>query len=169
MEDDVIRGATVTIRARSPSRRRRRKCSDCGAAEKGQAARTDARRKTAQEVAAFKAADQATGHSAGRRWRADAADRAFAPASFMQHFIVFVLAVLRRLPGDLGRRAFAAHAADGGHQRDFVDHHSGRTDADRVGHSSWCFLRRSRSLWPAINIFGGFLVTRRMLAMFQKS
>ena len=57
----------------------------------------------------------------------------YAPASFMSHFIVFVLSVFVGVPGDLERQPFAAHAADGGHERDFVDHHPGRADADRVG------------------------------------
>jgi NAD(P) transhydrogenase subunit alpha len=94
----------------------------------------------------------------------------YAPASFMSHFIVFVLSVLRRLPGDLERLAFAAHAADGGHERDFVDHHPGRADADRVGQAWLVIILAALSVFMAgINIFGGFMVTRRMLAMFQKS
>ena len=38
-----------------------------------------------------------------------------------------------RLSGHMGRRTFAAHTFDGRDQCDFVDHHSGCVDADRIG------------------------------------
>ena len=90
------------------------------------------------------------------------------PAS-CQHFIVFVLSVLRRLPGDLERR------------------HSLHTPLMavtnaissiiilgalmQIGSGSWLviILAALSVLMAGINIFGGFMVTRRMLAMFQKS
>ena len=62
-----------------------------------------------------------------------------------------------------------AHTADGGHQCDFIDHHSGRADADRLGSFLVILLAALSVFIAGINIFGGFLVTRRMLAMFQKS
>ena len=84
--------------------------------------------------------------------------------------------LLRRLHGGLERHAGAAHAADERHQRDL---------AASSPSARWC---RSRRLWAAsgasgdldprlavvgialtsINMFGGFAVTRRMLAMFRK-
>jgi hypothetical protein len=73
--------------------------------------------------------------------------------------------LLRRLVGHAG----TAYAADGGHQRDFLRHRR-RCAA----------CRRHRGLGLAtgfgfvalvlasVNIFGGFLVTQRMLAMYKK-
>ena len=63
----------------------------------------------------------------------------------------------------------AAHAADVGDQRDLRDHRRRRAAADRPRRR-----RRSRSLsfvailLASINVFGGFAVTRRMLAMFSQ-
>ena len=56
---------------------------------------------------------------------------AYAPASFMQHFIVFRARLFRRLPGDLGRCPCVAHALDGHNQCDFGHHHRRRASADR--------------------------------------
>jgi NAD(P) transhydrogenase subunit alpha len=92
-----------------------------------------------------------------------------APASFMQHFIVFVLSVFIGFQVIWNVAHSAAHAADGGHQRDLVDHHSGRADPDRIDLVLITLLAALGIFMAAINIFGGFLVTRRMLAMFQKS
>ena len=41
----------------------------------------------------------------------------------------------------------------------------------QIGSSNWVvmILAAASVLMAAVNIFGGFLVTRRMLAMFQKS
>ena len=59
----------------------------------------------------------------------------------------------------------AAHAADVGDQRDLRDHRRRRDAADRPGrtrrHRRW---PSSAILLASINIFGGFAVTRRMLA-----
>jgi NAD(P) transhydrogenase subunit alpha len=94
---------------------------------------------------------------------------AVAPVSFMQHFIVFVLAVF------VGYHVIwnVAHAL-----------HTplmAITNAIssiiilgallQVGSGSWIvmILAALSILMASVNIFGGFLVTRRMLAMFQKS
>ena len=92
-----------------------------------------------------------------------------APASFMQHFIVFVLAVFV------------------GFQVIWNVSHSLHTPLMsitnaissiiilgalmQIGSGSWLVITLAAlSIFMAgINIFGGFLVTRRMLAMFQKS
>ena len=92
-----------------------------------------------------------------------------APASFMQHFIVFVLAVFV------------------GFQVIWNVAHSLHTPLMAVTNAissiiilgalmqigsgaGWVVLLAALSVFMAgINIFGGFLVTRRMLAMFQKS
>ena len=93
----------------------------------------------------------------------------FAPASFLSHFIVFVLAVFI------------------GFQVIWNVSHSLHTPLMaitnaissiiivgalmQIGSGSWLvvILAALAVLMASINIFGGFLVTRRMLAMFQKS
>ncbi len=93
----------------------------------------------------------------------------YAPASFMQHFIVFVLAVF------VGFRVI------------WNVSHSLHTPLMSItnaissiiilgalmqmGSTGWLIvlLAAVGVLMAAVNIFGGFLVTRRMLAMFQKS
>ena len=77
---------------------------------------------------------------------------------------------LRRLPRGVDRDAGAAHAAHVGDQRDLGDH-PGRRDAGRRarGVRLGRLGRRARGgAWRAINAFGGFLVTQRMLEMFKK-
>jgi NAD(P) transhydrogenase subunit alpha len=94
---------------------------------------------------------------------------AYAPASFMQHFIVFVLSVFV------------------GFQVIWNVSHSLHTPLMaitnaissiiilgailQIGSSSFLVtvLAGVSVFFAGINIFGGFLVTRRMLAMFQKS
>ena len=93
----------------------------------------------------------------------------FAPASFLSHFIVFVLSVFV------------------GFQVIWNVSHSLHTPLMaitnaissiiivgalmQIGSGSWLvvILAALSVLMASINIFGGFLVTRRMLAMFQKS
>ena len=102
----------------------------------------------------------------------------YAPASLPVALHRVRAGLLRRLHGDLERDAGAAHAADERDQRDLVDHRHRRAGPDRAA------ARRRRcgsaddadpAGWPwsalaltAINMFGGFAVTRRMLAMFRK-
>ena len=94
---------------------------------------------------------------------------AYAPASFMQHFIVFVLSVFV------------------GFQVIWNVSHSLHTPLMaitnaissiiilgailQIGSTSFLvtILAAVSVFFAGINIFGGFLVTRRMLAMFQKS
>jgi len=92
-----------------------------------------------------------------------------APASFMQHFIVFVLAV------------FVGFQVIWGVAHSLHTPLMSITNAIssiiilgalmQIGSGSWLvILLSSLAVFMAgINIFGGFLVTRRMLAMFQKS
>lgn len=93
----------------------------------------------------------------------------FAPASFMQHFIVFVLAcfvgfqVIWNVSHALHTPLMAVTNAI-----------SGIIIVGallQVGSSSWLVmvLAAISVLIASINIVGGFMVTRRMLAMFQKS
>ena len=94
---------------------------------------------------------------------------AYAPASFMQHFIVFVLAVFVGFQV-ISNVSHALHTPL-----------MAITNAIssiiilgalmQIGSGSFLvLLLAALSVFMAgINIFGGFLVTRRMLAMFQKS
>ncbi len=170
MEDDVIRGATVThenaitfpppppkiqaIAAQKPK-------------EKPKELTPEERR--ANEIAAFKAQtrQQVTLIAVGAVLLL--AVGLVAPASFMQHFIVFVLSVFV------------------GFQVIWNVSHSLHTPLMaitnaissiiilgallQIGSGSFLvILLAALSIFMAgINIFGGFLVTRRMLAMFQKS
>ena len=170
MEDDVIRGATVThdgditypppppkiaaIAAQKPK-------------EKKKELTPEERR--AAEAAAFKAQtkSQVTLLAVGAAVMLLVG--LFAPASFLSHFIVFVLAVFV------------------GFQVIWNVSHSLHTPLMaitnaissiiivgalmQIGSGSWLvvILAALAVLMASINIFGGFLVTRRMLAMFQKS
>jgi NAD(P) transhydrogenase subunit alpha len=171
MEDDVIRGATVAFMARSPSRRRRPRCRPLRRRSRRKRPKElTPEEKAGAEIAAFKAQTKqqvtllAVGGALmllGRPVRAGKLHAAL-------HRVRAV--GVRRLPGDLECQPFAAYAADGGDQRDLVDHHPRRADADRVGLlAGHCMLAALSVFMAGINIFGGFLVTRRMLAMFQKS
>jgi NAD(P) transhydrogenase subunit alpha len=75
--------------------------------------------------------------------------------------------LLRGLVGDAG----AAHAADGRHQCDLLGHRRRRAARSR----SISAMDRSGTgfgfialILASVNIFGGFLVTERMLAMYKK-
>ena len=94
---------------------------------------------------------------------------AFAPASFMQHFIVFVLAcfvgfqVIWNVSHSLHTPLMAVTNAISGIiiLGALLQIGSG---------SGWVMILAAVSVLIAtINIVGGFMVTRRMLAMFQKS
>ncbi|OSP53886.1 Re/Si-specific NAD(P)(+) transhydrogenase subunit alpha [Pseudoruegeria sp. SK021] len=170
MEDDVIRGATVVhgrditwpppppkvaaIAAQKPK-------------EKPKALTVE--EKKAAELAAFKAAtkSQVTLLIAGAALIGLVG--LAAPASFMSHFIVFVLAcfvgfsVIWNVSHSLHTPLMAVTNAI-----------SGIVVLGallQVGSDNWLvvFLAAVSILIASINIVGGFLVTRRMLAMFQKS
>jgi NAD(P) transhydrogenase subunit alpha len=170
MEDDVIRGATVTYQGEITFPPPPPKIQAIAAQPKKEQPRelTPAEKREA-EVAAFKAQtkSQVTLLAVGGGLILLAG--LYAPASFMQHFIVFVLSVF------VGFQVIWGVA------------HSLHTPLMAVtnaissiiilgalmqsGSGSWLvILLAGLSVFMAgINIFGGFLVTRRMLAMFQKS
>ena len=93
----------------------------------------------------------------------------FAPASFMAHFIVFVLAcfvgfqVIWNVSHALHTPLMAITNA--------ISSIIILGALMQIGSGNWLVLALAAlSVFMAgINIFGGFLVTRRMLAMFQKS
>ncbi|MGR3496790.1 Re/Si-specific NAD(P)(+) transhydrogenase subunit alpha [Citreimonas sp.] len=170
MEDDVIRGATIAhakevtfpppppkvkaIAAQKPKPKEKQKTPE---------------EKRAEEVAAFKAQtkQQVTLLTVGAVLIL--ALGLIAPASFMQHFIVFVLSI------------FVGFQVIWGVSHSLHTPLMAVTNAIssiiilgalmQIGSSSFLvILLAALSVFMAgINIFGGFLVTRRMLAMFQKS
>ena len=169
MEDDVIRGATVTHEGAVSFPPPPPKIQAIAAQKKEPIKEPTAEEKLAAEAAAFKAAtiQQVGLLTIGAILMLVIG--AYAPASFMQHFIVFVLAVF------VGFQVIwnVSHAL-----------HTplmAITNAIssiiilgalmQIGSGSFLvLLLAALSVFMAgINIFGGFLVTRRMLAMFQKS
>ena len=93
----------------------------------------------------------------------------YAPASFMQHFIVFILSVfvgfqvIWNVSHSLHTPLMAVTNA--------ISSIIILGALLQIGSTSYTvFILAAVSLFLAgINIFGGFLVTKRMLAMFQKS
>ncbi len=93
----------------------------------------------------------------------------FAPASFMSHFIVFVLScfvgfqVIWNVSHSLHTPLMAVTNA--------ISSIIILGALMQIGSGSWlvALLGAVSVFMAGINIFGGFMVTRRMLAMFQKS
>jgi len=170
MDDDVIRGATVTHQGEITFPPPPPKIKAIAAQPKKEQPRelTPAEKRAA-EVAAFKAQtkQQVTLLAVGGGLILLAG--LYAPASFMQHFIVFVLAV------------FVGFQVIWGVAHSLHTPLMAVTNAIssiiilgalmQIGSGSFLvILLAGLSVFMAgINIFGGFLVTRRMLAMFQKS
>ncbi len=172
MEDDVIRGATiahandVTFPPPPP------KVAAIAAAPKKEAAKElTPEEKAAAEVAAFKAQtkNQVTLLAAGAVLLLGIGMIPGMPASFMQHFIVFVLAVfigfqvIWNVAHSLHTPLMAVTNA--------ISSIIILGALIQIGSSSVLItiLAALGIFMAAVNIFGGFLVTRRMLAMFQKS
>ncbi|ETX29248.1 Re/Si-specific NAD(P)(+) transhydrogenase subunit alpha [Roseivivax isoporae] len=170
MEDDVIRGATIAhakevtfpppppktkaIAAQKPKPKEKEKTPE---------------EKRAEEMAAFKkqTRSQVTLLTVGAVLLL--AVGLVAPASFMQHFIVFVLSVfvgfqvIWNVSHSLHTPLMAVTNA--------ISSIIILGALMQLGSTSYLvILLAAVSVFMAgINIFGGFLVTRRMLAMFQKS
>ncbi|MEM5475936.1 Re/Si-specific NAD(P)(+) transhydrogenase subunit alpha [Pacificibacter sp. AS14] len=169
MEDDVIRGATVTYAGEITFPPPPPKIKAIAAKPKEVVPELTAEEKRAAEVAAFKAQtkNQVILLSVGAALLLGVG--LVAPASFMQHFIVFVLSV------------FIGFQVIWGVAHSLHTPLMAVTNAIssiiilgalmQIGSGSFLvILLASLSVFMAgINIFGGFLVTRRMLAMFQKS
>ena len=169
MEDDVIRGATVTHAGEVTFPPPPPKVQAIAAKPQEKPKEKTPEEKRAEEIAAFKqqTRNQVTLLAVGGGLTL--ALGLIAPASFMQHFIVFVLSVFV------------------GFQVIWNVSHSLHTPLMAVtnaissiiilgalmqigSESSLVVILAALSVFMAgINIFGGFLVTRRMLAMFQKS
>jgi NAD(P) transhydrogenase subunit alpha len=169
MEDDVIRGATVTHEGEITFPPPPPKVAAIAAKPKVEVKELTPEEKRAAEVAAFKqqTKNQVTLLAVGAVLLLGVG--LVAPASFMQHFIVFVLAV------------FVGFQVIWGVAHSLHTPLMAVTNAIssiiilgalmQIGSGSFLVILLSAlSVFMAgINIFGGFLVTRRMLAMFQKS
>ncbi|MEZ5732680.1 MAG: Re/Si-specific NAD(P)(+) transhydrogenase subunit alpha [Paracoccaceae bacterium] len=170
MEDDVIRGATVTHAGAITFPPPPPKVQAIAAQKPKEKARElTVEEKRAQEVAAFKAQtrSQVTLLTIGAILLLGIG--LVAPASFMQHFIVFVLSVfvgfqvIWNVSHSLHTPLMAVTNA--------ISSIIILGALMQIGSGSFLvILLAALSIFMAgINIFGGFLVTRRMLAMFQKS
>lgn len=169
MEDDVIRGATVTYAGEITFPPPPPKIAAIAAKSKEKPKELTPEEKRAAEVAAFKAATKQQVGVLAIGTILMLIIGAYAPASFMQHFIVFALAcfvgfqVIWNVSHSLHTPLMAVTNAI-----------SGIVILGallQVGSSSWLVMILSAIsvLIATINIVGGFMVTRRMLAMFQKS
>ncbi|WP_420859381.1 Re/Si-specific NAD(P)(+) transhydrogenase subunit alpha [Marivivens marinus] len=169
MEDDVIRGATVTFASEITFPPPPPKVQAIAAVKKEAPKELTPEERRAAEVAAFKAQtkNQVTLLAVGGGLMLLAG--LYAPASFMQHFIVFVLSVfvgfqvIWNVSHSLHTPLMAVTNA--------ISSIIILGALMQIGSGSWLvILLAALSVFMAgINIFGGFLVTRRMLAMFQKS
>ncbi len=170
MEDDVIRGATVTFEGDITFPPPPPKVAAIAAQKKPEPAKElTPEEKRAAEVAAFK---KETKTQVGLILIGAVlllGVGLVAPASFMQHFIVFVLSVfvgfqvIWNVSHSLHTPLMAVTNA--------ISSIIILGAVLQIGSGSWIvILLAALSVFMAgINIFGGFLVTRRMLAMFQTS
>ena len=170
MEDDVIRGATVTHAGAVTFPPPPPKIAAIAAQKpKEKAKELTPEEKRAKELAAFKAQtkSQVTTLAAGAAVMLIVG--AFAPVSFMAHFVVFVLAcfvgfqVIWNVSHSLHTPLMAVTNAISGIVIIGALLQIGSNSAIVA------ILAAISVLIATINIVGGFLVTRRMLAMFQKS
>ncbi len=170
MEDDVIRGATVVYGGDITFPPPPPKIAAIAAAPKKEKARElTPEEKRAAELAAFKSQTRnQVGLLAGGAILLLGIGLV-APASFMQHFIVFVLAifvgfqVIWNVAHSLHTPLMAVTNA--------ISSIIILGALTQIGSGSYLvvLLAGLAVFMTGINIFGGFLVTRRMLAMFQKS
>ena len=169
MEDDVIRGATATKDGAITFPPPPPKVQAIAKAAPKKTEVETAEQKTARELAEFQAASRRQTGMLIAGAVVMLLIGSVAPPSLMEHLIVFVLSIF------IGFQVIwnVAHAL-----------HTplmAITNAIssiiivgallQVGSTSWIviILAALSILMASINIFGGFLVTRRMLAMFQKS
>ncbi len=170
MEDDVIRGATVahvgTVTYPPPAP----KIAAIAAQKpKPKAVELTPVERRAQEVAAFKAQTRSQVGLLVIGGGLMLLAGLYAPASFMSHFIVFVLAVfvgfqvIWNVSHSLHTPLMAVTNA--------ISSIIILGALMQIGSGSWLvvILAALAVFMAGINIFGGFMVTRRMLAMFQKS
>lgn len=170
MEDDVIRGSTVTYGGEITYPPPPPKVAAIAAQPKKEPPKAlTPEEKRAQEVAAFKKQTMTQVGLLGIGGFLVLLVGTVAPASFMQHFIVFILSVfigfqvIWNVSHSLHTPLMAVTNA--------ISSIIILGALIQIGSSSYLItlLAGLGIFMAAINIFGGFLVTRRMLAMFQKS
>ena len=170
MEDDVIRGATVAHEGAVTYPPPPPKIAAIAAAKpKEKPKELTPEEKRANELAAFR---KQTRDQVGMLVVGGAlilAAGLYAPASFMSHFIVFVLSVyvgvqvIWNVSHSLHTPLMAVTNA--------ISSIIILGALMQIGSGNWLvvILAALSVFMAGINIFGGFMVTRRMLAMFQKS
>ncbi|KAA0012539.1 Re/Si-specific NAD(P)(+) transhydrogenase subunit alpha [Billgrantia pellis] len=170
MEDDVIRGATVAHQGEITFPPPPPKVKAIAAAKpKPKEKEPTPEERRAAEHAAFKAQTKRQAILLGAGGLLMLLLGQVAPASFMQHFIVFVLAcfvgfqVIWNVSHSLHTPLMAVTNAISG----III--LGAILQIGSGNGLVVFMAAISVLIATINIVGGFLVTRRMLAMFQKS
>ncbi|QBF31298.1 Re/Si-specific NAD(P)(+) transhydrogenase subunit alpha [Thalassococcus sp. S3] len=169
MEDDVIRGATVTHAKEVTFPPPPPKVQAIATQKKEPPKEKTPEEIRAEEVAAFKAQTKQQVALLGVGAALVLAVGLVAPASFMQHFIVFVLSVfigfqvIWNVAHSLHTPLMAVTNA--------ISSIIILGALIQIGSSSALItiLAAAGVFMASVNIFGGFLVTRRMLAMFQKS
>ena len=169
MEDDVIRGATIAHDGAVTFPPPPPKVQAIAAVKKEKPKELTPEEKKAQEAAAFKAQTRQQIILLAVGAALVLGVGLIAPASFMQHFIVFVLSVfigfqvIWNVAHSLHTPLMAVTNA--------ISSIIILGALIQIGSSSLLItlLAALGVFMAAINIFGGFLVTRRMLAMFQKS
>jgi NAD(P) transhydrogenase subunit alpha len=171
MEDDVIRGATITHAKEVTFPPPPPKVKAIAAQKKPEVKELTPEEKRAQEIAAFKAQtkQQVTLLAVGAALILGVGLIPNMPASFMQHFIVFVLSVfigfqvIWNVAHSLHTPLMAVTNA--------ISSIIILGAVIQIGSGGWLVtvLAAASVFMAGINIFGGFMVTRRMLAMFQKS
>jgi NAD(P) transhydrogenase subunit alpha len=169
MEDDVIRGATVTHEGAITYPPPPPKVQAISAAQPEKPKELTPAEKRAREAATFRSQTRTQVGLLALGGLLIALVGAYAPASFMSHLIVFALAcfvgfqVIWNVSHSLHTPLMAVTNAI-----------SGIVVLGallQIGSSNWLVISLAALsvLIATINLVGGFLVTRRMLAMFQKS
>jgi NAD(P) transhydrogenase subunit alpha len=169
MDDDVIRGATIAHAGEITFPPPPPKIQAIAAKPKDKAPEKTAEEMRADEVQAFKKQTQSQVALLAIGGALLFLVGSYAPASFMQHFIVFVLSVfvgfqvIWNVSHSLHTPLMAVTNA--------ISSIIILGAVLQVGSTSFLvtLLAAIAVFFAGINIFGGFLVTRRMLAMFQKS
>jgi NAD(P) transhydrogenase subunit alpha len=169
MDDDVIRGATIAHAGEITFPPPPPKIQAIAAKPKEKAPEKTAEEIRADEVQAFKKQTQSQVALLAIGGALLFLVGSYAPASFMQHFIVFVLSVfvgfqvIWNVSHSLHTPLMAVTNA--------ISSIIILGAVLQVGSTSFLvtLLAAIAVFFAGINIFGGFLVTRRMLAMFQKS
>ena len=170
MEDDVIRGATAAHQGAITYPPPPPKVAAIAAAKpKEKPKELTPAEKRALEVAAFRTETRNQVALIAGGGLLILLAGLFAPASFMAHFIVFVLAcfvgfqVIWNVSHSLHTPLMAITNA--------ISSIIILGALMQIGSGNWLVLLLAAAavFMAGINIFGGFLVTRRMLAMFQKS